>query len=59
MVKNLLSPKMQKAITVKNCIKQGMSTSEIMKKFKVNKQYVSYWRNHEIKNTHYRKKNSL
>ena len=49
---------MQKAITIKNLIGK-IPTREIMKRFNVTKQYISYWRNHEIKETHYRKKNSL
>ena len=56
MVKNLLSEKMQKAITVQNLIKKGVPTRDIMKQCGVNKQYISYWRHKEIKETHYRKK---
>ena len=57
MVKNLLSEKMQKAITVQNLIKKGVPTRDIIKQCGVNKQYISYWRHKEIKETHYRKKN--
>ena len=56
MVKNLMSTKMQLAITVKNLIAKGVPTREIMKQLGVNKQYISYWRHKEIKETHYRKK---
>ena len=56
MVKNLLNKKWQLAITVKNLINNGVPTRQIMRQLKVNKQYVSYWRYHEVKNTHMRKK---
>ena len=56
MGKNLLSEKMQKAITVKNLLKNGVPTREIMKQLGVSKQYISYWRHKDIKQTHFRKK---
>ena len=56
MVKNLLSPKWQKIITTKNLIKKGLSTTQIMRQLGVKKSFVSYWRNHELKETHFRKK---
>ena len=55
MVKNLMSKKMQLAITVQNLIKKGVKSSQIMKQCKVTKQYISYWRHYEIKETHYRR----
>ena len=56
MVKTLLKKKWQLAITTKNLINKGVPTRQIMRELKVNKQYVSYWRHHDVENTHYRKK---
>ena len=56
MGKNFLNPKWQLAITVKNLITKGVPTRQIIRQLKVTKQYVSYWRHHELKKTHFRKK---
>ena len=42
MVKNFMSEKIQKAITIQNLIKQNVPTKEIMKRFKVSRQYIHY-----------------
>ena len=55
MVKHMLSKKTQNAITIKTLLKQGVSPKEICTKLKVSKQVVSYWKRHEVKETHYRK----
>ena len=56
MVKNFMSEKIQKAITIQNLIKQNVPTKEIMKRFKVSRQYIHYWKYKKLKETHYRKK---
>ena len=52
MGKNMMSEKMELAITVKNLINKGVPTREIIKRCGVTKQYISYRRNKEIKETY-------
>ena len=54
MGKNLMSKKIQIAITVKKLIDEGVPTRKIMEQLGVSKQYISYWSHREIKD--YKKK---
>ena len=51
----MLSKKIQNAITIRTLLKQGVSPKEICTKLKVSKQVMSYWKRHDVKETHYRK----
>ena len=55
MVKHIQSKKTQNAIKIKTFLNQWVSPKEICIKLKVSKQVVSYWKRHEVKETHFRK----